>query len=111
MIHMPEQSTKSRKPVAAVDQQSVAQVADKPSTAMADFLKNVKAIIEARNIKISKLAEGCGIARPWLSTVIHGRASGSITLENADRIAQSLGVPLSELLKPSKKLSGKSDKN
>lgn len=105
---MPAQKTKAAEQ--SPSRNDSAREEPKVAPAMAVFLENVNAVIARKNIRLYKMAEECGIARTWLSTVLQGRG-GNVTLEYAEKIADYIGVPLHRLLKPQNNLSGKPDEN
>lgn len=61
------------------------------------FRANVRAIMDARGISITELAEKSGIVRPEMSRILAGKVG--VTLARGDRIAHTLGVTLSDLVK------------
>ncbi len=64
------------------------------------FAKNIKALRVTRNISQEALAQKCGLHRTYIGAVERGERN--ITLLNANRIAEALGVTLSECLKERK---------
>jgi transcriptional regulator with XRE-family HTH domain len=66
------------------------------SEALDAFRKNVRKRIDEGHTTVADLARRSCIARSVLSDVLHGHFG--ITLANADKVAQALGVPLSTLI-------------
>ena len=69
------------------------------SPALEAFRENVTATLTAKGITRTQLADTLGMSRPALSRVLHGHEG--ISLERAEKIANYLGVPLSELIQVS----------
>lgn len=67
---------------------------------MTTFTDNVWFALEQAEMTVQDLANACGIARPNLSKILHGKEG--ISIERAERIADALSVELSTLLKPNK---------
>jgi transcriptional regulator with XRE-family HTH domain len=68
------------------------------SNVMNDFSTNVKALLAAENLTIQDLAERCGMRRSYLSRLIHGHHSPSLSC--VEQIAQALGVHAFEIITP-----------
>jgi transcriptional regulator with XRE-family HTH domain len=66
------------------------------SDALDAFRKNVQIRIDEGHITVAELARKSNLSRPVLSDILHGHAG--INLTNADKVAQALGLTLSELL-------------
>ena len=52
--------------------------------------------MEAQGVTAARLAELAGMSRPGVSRILNGREN--VTLVRAQRIAEALGVDLSELV-------------
>ena len=61
------------------------------------FGKNVQRIRKERNISQEKLAEYAGLHRTYIGMI--ERFERNITLINAEKVANALGVEISELIK------------
>ena len=70
---------------------------------MSIFADNVRNQLTESAWSIQDLADACGIARPNLSKILHGKEN--VTLDRAQRIATALGVTLSELVEEPVSLS------
>ena len=66
------------------------------TSAMQRFTDNVARIMTDQGITVTGLASSSGIGRPGLSRILNGHEG--ITLERAEKIAEALGVELSELI-------------
>ena len=66
------------------------------SAASAAFRRNVRAILDAKSLTITDMAQTLEMSRAALSRVLHGHQS--LTLVRAERIATYLDVPLSDLV-------------
>jgi transcriptional regulator with XRE-family HTH domain len=66
-------------------------------TAMSTFIENVRNTLAARGLTIQDLANLTGIARPNLSKILSSKEN--VTLDRAERIANALGISLSDLLR------------
>lgn len=64
------------------------------------FAENIKNLRRAQNLSQEALADEAGLHRTYIGAVERGERN--ITLINANRIAEALGVKLSECLKESK---------
>lgn len=64
------------------------------------FAENIKNLRRAQNLSQEALADKAGLHRTYIGAVERGERN--ITLINANRIAEALGVELSECLKESK---------
>lgn len=74
----------------------------KKSSAMKRFVENAERIRLERGLSIQALADAIGMHRPALSNLLSGHHSP--TLETMERIAEGLGVDVTELLaKPDSK--------
>lgn len=71
------------------------------SEALEAFRRNVRRRIDDGHTTVTELARRSSIARSVLSDVLHGHYG--ITLANADKVAQALGIPLSTLIVESEK--------
>lgn len=69
------------------------------SLIMSLFAERTRELMAEKKISVTTLAEQANMTRPGLSALLHGRG-GNCTLETAGKIADGLGVPLHELLKP-----------
>lgn len=68
------------------------------SDAMEDFSTNVKALLAAENLTIKDLADRCHMRRSYLSRLIHGHHSPSLSV--VSQIAEALGVQAFEIITP-----------
>lgn len=66
------------------------------SAVMKHFTTNVRREMKDKGWTVAALAEAIGTKQPGLSAVLNGHEG--ITLARAERIADALGVPLSELV-------------
>ena len=66
-------------------------------TILIRFGKNVQRIRKERNISQEKLAEYAGLHRTYIGMI--ERFERNITLINAEKVANALGVEISELIK------------
>lgn len=73
------------------------------SAAMNDFCSQIKAFIEASGMTISAAAKQAGIDPGNFSRILNGKER--VTLDRAERIANSLGATLSVKVKKSQKIS------
>ncbi len=64
------------------------------------FAENIKNLRRAQTLSQEALADKAGLHRTYIGAVERGERN--ITLINANRIAEALGVKLSECLKESK---------
>jgi len=71
------------------------------SEALEAFRKNVQIRIDEGHITVAELARKSNLSRSVLSDVLHGHYG--ITLANADKVAQALGLPLCKLLDETEK--------
>ena len=62
------------------------------------FRRNVRAILDARGMTITALADAANSARPNISDILSGKEG--VTLARGDRIARALGFGLAELISP-----------
>lgn len=60
------------------------------------FRKNVRRLMDDRELTITELAEAVGTSRPGLSRILSGQ--DGVTLERAERIAKALKISLPDLL-------------
>ena len=67
------------------------------------FRANVRAIIHARGMSSAKLAEMTDIGAPGLCRILAGKEG--VTLDRAERIADALNVPLTNLLQTVEQIS------
>lgn len=68
------------------------------SVALNSFRRNVKTLLDEHQITLTQMAADIGMSRPGLSRVIHGH--DGVTLDRAEKIADYLGVSLSDLIQP-----------
>lgn len=68
------------------------------SEVMAILRTRIKKLLQARNLTIKEVAESSGIKRESLSRMLSGHFD--CTLTNAERLAKTLGLTLSELISP-----------
>ena len=66
-------------------------------TILIRFGRNVQRIRKERNISQEKLAEYAGLHRTYIGMI--ERFERNITLINAEKVANALGVDISELIK------------
>lgn len=66
-------------------------------TILIRFGKNVQRIRKEKNISQEKLAEYAGLHRTYIGMI--ERFERNITLINAEKVANALGVEISELIK------------
>lgn len=59
----------------------------------------IREILESKDIKVSSLAETVGITRANMSNIVNGKSTPS--LETLEKIANALGVDITELFTPS----------
>lgn len=59
----------------------------------------IREILESKDIKVSSLAETVGITRANMSNIVNGKSTPS--LETLEKIANALGVDITELFAPS----------
>lgn len=64
------------------------------------FAHNVKRIRQETGLSQEELAERAGLHRTYISSV--ERAERNVSLKNISNIAEALGVPAADLLKPIK---------
>jgi transcriptional regulator with XRE-family HTH domain len=60
--------------------------------------ENIKARMEAGNLKRNKVAEDSGHEPPWLTNILAGKRK--IQINDLDKLASALGVPVGELVAP-----------
>ena len=65
------------------------------------FRDNVKAAMQERGMSYRALAEAAGMGYPFINRIVTGKANPSIDV--ADKLADALGIPLSDLLVDSKR--------
>ena len=68
------------------------------SDVMEYFSENVKALLTAENLTIQELADKCNMRRSYLSRLIHGHHSPSLSV--VQQIAEALGVQAHEIITP-----------
>lgn len=68
------------------------------SDVMEYFSENVKALLTAENLTIQELADKCSMRRSYLSRLIHGHHSPSLSV--VQQIAEALGVQAHEIITP-----------
>ena len=66
------------------------------SSAMTLLQRNIRLLLEAREMSYREFTARSGIAPASLSRIIHGREN--VTIDRAEKIAEALGVSLSDLL-------------
>lgn len=62
----------------------------------------IKEVIKEKGLTLDKVAERMGIKSPSLSRAI----SGNTTIENLEKIAAAIGVPVTELFEPESDIFG-----
>jgi len=75
------------------------------SHVMKRFVENTESIRIIKGLSIQALADSIGMVRPQLSNVLSGK--NSPTLETMERIADGLGVDVSDLLRNTNEKAGK----
>jgi transcriptional regulator with XRE-family HTH domain len=63
---------------------------------MKTFAENVREALESQQMTVQELADRCGILRPNLSRMLHHPKN--VTLDTMCKIADALGIHVSELL-------------
>jgi transcriptional regulator with XRE-family HTH domain len=76
-----------------------------PTPDAAALGRAVQAIRTERSISQTQLAEATGFMQSWISNVEHGRRN--VSWSNIGRLADGLGVSVSELAKRAEALAGK----
>jgi len=74
--------------------------ASKSLTAREVFARNVRRARRLKDISQESLALDLGMSRPYLSSVERG--TRNVSVDNMGRLADALGVPLSDLVDPEK---------
>jgi transcriptional regulator with XRE-family HTH domain len=69
-------------------------------TAREVFARNVRRVRRLKDISQESLALDLGMSRPYLSSV--ERRTRNVSVDNMGRLAEALGVPLSDLVDPDK---------
>ena len=64
--------------------------------ALKAFRANVKAILARRGLSLRDAAEAAGMGYPYLHSILSGKSNPSLMV--AEKLANSLGVPLAELI-------------
>lgn len=64
------------------------------------FSKNIKRLRAEKNISQEELAFLCGLHRTYISDI--ERATRNVSIDNIEKIADALNVPVVELLKEGK---------
>ena len=64
------------------------------------FARNVRRVRRLKDISQESLALDLGMSRPYLSSVERG--ARNVSVDNMGRLADALGVPLSDLVDPDK---------
>lgn len=68
------------------------------SAVMDNFSTNVKALLQSEHLTIQELADKCKMRRSYLSRLIHGHHSPSLSV--VEQIAEALGVQAHEIITP-----------